>query len=582
MNKKVKILFLKNSSIVIVLYILFVYLIFTIYQKNANNIFKNQATKSNQTIFNQLEREYYQILEETSFIKSLASDFLISGHSDLSSLEKILNQVNKLDKNIHEVLITDTKGKKIIQVFDSIINKSLLTKLNNPEDILNQQLLSELGSLKRKEFYTSEIKINNDNNNITNPLSNYTIFGTPLFNGNKDRFAYLFMVHDFEEFKNIIKSQINEITEQITLIDEFGNIISNHNYDNIFTKNQSVNSNNFFNLYPDADSSHFISDSGYFETHKNLYYFSNFKLNDFTYHIITIKSKKEMIQKLLNNFGVIYLISALFLVGVFVLLWKYSQYAIKRKSFYSLIKKKNAELVERRIERDRFYMMLAHDLRTPFSGILGLTDILSNKIDKLSKSQIIEYSTKINNASVNTLKLLNDLLDWCRTQTNSIKAKPEYFKIKKLIDEAINPFSELIERKKLTIKIESNPSTEVYADRNMIETIIRNLLSNALKFTSSNGVIEITTKEDSDFCILKVKDNGCGIPINKIKTIISASMVNSTIGTNQEKGSGIGLSLCKNFIELNGGTISVKSKVNEGSCFSVKIPMKKQTTTTNE
>ena len=224
--------------------------------------------------------------------------------------------------------------------------------------------------------------------------------------------------------------------------------------------------------------------------------------------------------------------------------------------------------------KDKFLSIIAHDLRSPFNTIVGFSELLLGKIKIKEYSDIEDYARNILTSSYNTLNLLANLLEWARSQTNMIAINPEYFDISQLIDEIVKFSKEAATQKQISIQKIMPTYIMVFADRQMIGTIIRNLLSNALKFTDMDGKIIIYVKNISQGVTVEIKDNGVGIRAETIKKLFRIDQSVSKCGTRNEKGTGLGLILCKEFVEKHGGKIQVKSEVGEGSIFSFYIPSK--------
>jgi signal transduction histidine kinase len=236
------------------------------------------------------------------------------------------------------------------------------------------------------------------------------------------------------------------------------------------------------------------------------------------------------------------------------------------------LKENNAELSVLNATKDQFFSIIAHDLKNPFNAILGFSDLLTNQYDRLSTQKIKQLIDVINSSSKRVYKLLENLLQWARSQTGDIKFDPEELIINELIENNISLLENSITEKHLEIKKEMKGEIKAYADKNMLDAVIRNLIINAVKFTKS-GSISIAMSQDNENTLVSVSDTGIGIEPEKISKIFDAANSKSTLGTNGETGSGLGLILCKEFIKKHGGTISVQSELNKGSTFLFTIPV---------
>jgi len=235
----------------------------------------------------------------------------------------------------------------------------------------------------------------------------------------------------------------------------------------------------------------------------------------------------------------------------------------------------NSKLEEINKNKDKFFSIVAHDLRSPFTGLLGFTDILSTQIESLTTDEIKTYAGHLNHSLKNVFKLLENLLDWSRMQTGKIKFTPENFNLEELIHQIVGIFQINASEKKITIEIRIESCLNVFADQDMVDIIIRNLLSNAIKFTKPGGGICIHALKKNGSVEVTVKDNGIGILPENLTKLFRIDENISTEGTARERGTGLGLVLCKEFIEKNGGQIEVVSKINEGSKFIFTLPVSK-------
>ncbi|NPA67361.1 MAG: HAMP domain-containing histidine kinase, partial [Chlorobi bacterium] len=228
--------------------------------------------------------------------------------------------------------------------------------------------------------------------------------------------------------------------------------------------------------------------------------------------------------------------------------------------------------------KNKLFSIIAHDLKNPFQGIIGFSELIIKEAEKQSSEKIKKYSQYIYDVSLQSYKLLDNLLDFTRSQTGLIKYNPEYFNIAEPVKETVLLVKSNADAKGVNLIDEVTENSEelkVFADKSMIATVLRNLISNAVKFTPSGGTVRISAKLEDDNLILKVADTGVGIKESDIPKLFKADLNFSTFGTRNEKGTGLGLVVCKDFIDKNNGTISVKSKVGKGSVFTITLPVKK-------
>jgi signal transduction histidine kinase/ligand-binding sensor domain-containing protein len=238
----------------------------------------------------------------------------------------------------------------------------------------------------------------------------------------------------------------------------------------------------------------------------------------------------------------------------------------------SEILNKNSALNELNAAKDKFFSIIAHDLRNPFNAIIGLTDILLINLDNLDIQKLQKTLENIKGSSQQAHELLENLLLWARSQTGTISYRPEPIDLKVHVQESIELIAVQATRKNISIIADFTAGGLISGDIHMMNTILRNLLTNALKFTPRNGEVRIGISQSNGFCILHVKDNGIGISPEKLEHLFSIDTAHKTRGTDQEPGTGLGLILCKEFIEKHGGRLEVDSEVGTGSEFRVIIP----------
>ncbi len=224
--------------------------------------------------------------------------------------------------------------------------------------------------------------------------------------------------------------------------------------------------------------------------------------------------------------------------------------------------------------KDKFFSIIAHDLRNPIAGFLNLTEVLTNNFDVFSEKESKEFIEVMNQASKQLYNLLENLLQWSRSQTGIITYEPKFVYVKKMVDNTIGALMINIENKSIKINVNIDEKTLVFVDENMITTVIRNLISNAIKFSHPNGLISFRCAKKDEQVELSVIDNGVGIKKEDQAKLFRIDQHITTQGTSDEKGTGLGLILCKEFIEKNDGKVRVESELNKGSAFIFTLPKK--------
>lgn len=244
----------------------------------------------------------------------------------------------------------------------------------------------------------------------------------------------------------------------------------------------------------------------------------------------------------------------------------------KQVKYEKELKKSEKELRELNATKDRFFSIIAHDLKNPFGSIINFSNLLLNNCDKYDKKRLIQYLSAIYETSKHGYNLLENLLEWSRSQTGKIIYIPQKINVYSLIDANLQLVELSASKKELKINNTISNDVIAYADPNMISTVIRNLLSNAVKFTERKGSIDISHKMEKKEVEIIVKDTGIGIPKRDVKKLFKIDEDFSTRGTDDEKGTGLGLIISSEFVKKNKGTLKVKSEEGKGSTFSFTLP----------
>jgi signal transduction histidine kinase len=237
-----------------------------------------------------------------------------------------------------------------------------------------------------------------------------------------------------------------------------------------------------------------------------------------------------------------------------------------------LVEQRTGKLIEIVSTNGKFLSIIAHDLRSPFSSIIGILELLKMSLEEFDKTKVEEYVDIVYKSANNTLILLDNLLVWAVSQNKEKNFKPIKINLYELLREEIENLRTLAEQKQITVRHSVGSELNITADLQMVKTILRNLISNAIKYTDTNGEIYVNAHEDNQFVEVGIKDNGTGISPEIRKKLFKIDTLQSTPGTNNEKGTGLGLLLCKEFVELHGGSIWVESEAGKGSRFSFTLP----------
>lgn len=242
-----------------------------------------------------------------------------------------------------------------------------------------------------------------------------------------------------------------------------------------------------------------------------------------------------------------------------------------RKVQEEKLQKSETQLRESNATKDRFFSILAHDLKHPFNALLGLSSMLNEDYDELSDKERTTFINNIHESANAAYKLVDNLLQWARTQTGKIVFNPEMLNLGEIVEEVIGLLRPQAAGKEISVATE-DVNKQVFTDKHMLLTVLRNLISNAIKFTNSGGKVVINSKEMNNFIEISVSDNGIGISETDIPRLFKLDQHVNTKGTNNESGTGLGLIICKEFIERCGGRIWVDSSPDKGSTFYFSLP----------
>ena len=244
-----------------------------------------------------------------------------------------------------------------------------------------------------------------------------------------------------------------------------------------------------------------------------------------------------------------------------------------RKKAEEELRLKNDLLKASSAEKDKFFSIVAHDLRGPMNGFLGLTSIMADDIEELSAFELKEIATTMRTSAVNIYRLIENLLEWSKMQRGKINFEPRQMFLKSALTKSIELMKDTANKKGIELRINIPDHNVVFADIHMLETTIRNLLSNAIKFSFKGAVIEISAaKNEDDMMRIVIKDNGIGMNSDMLSKMFKLTENINRKGTEGEPSTGLGLILCKEFVEKQGGEIWAESSEGEGSSFIFTLP----------
>jgi signal transduction histidine kinase/Tfp pilus assembly protein PilF len=293
---------------------------------------------------------------------------------------------------------------------------------------------------------------------------------------------------------------------------------------------------------------------------------------------IELRDKKIEIQdlKIKNASRKVYLLititaAVIILLGLFF--WLY----LSKIKTNQLLNDKNRIISTINNQKDKFFSIIAHDLRGPFNGFLGLSELLAEDLDNMTKEEIQFAAATMKNSAANLFQLLENLLEWSRIEQGLIPIIPQKKLVLPIVTESMATIQDAVNNKKISLNIDIPETTTVFADINSIHAVIRNLVSNAVKFTPENGNIHIQAIEDDKKTTISITDTGIGMTEKMIENLFRLDVQTNRNGTNNEPSTGLGLILCKEFVEKNKGEIWVESEEGKGSTFYVRFPKNENT-----
>ncbi len=274
------------------------------------------------------------------------------------------------------------------------------------------------------------------------------------------------------------------------------------------------------------------------------------------YRISTMTEEKWVLDKGNGNFSVD---GELLNIGGFIM------DITAQKQAEEQLKKLNSD-------KDKFFSIVSHDLRTPLIGLLGFSELLANRVEKYSSEKIKKSADNIHKSAKRLHNLLENMLHWARIQTGRVKHEPINIDLHQIANDNVQLFEGNAVGKNIRLVSEIGSGTEVYADKHMVDSVIRNLMSNAIKFTEQEGMVTVSTENQEKFVEISIADTGVGMEPGKVETLFRMDVPHTTVGTANEGGTGLGLMLCKEMVEKNGGQIWVESQQGQGTTFRFTLP----------
>jgi signal transduction histidine kinase len=506
--------------------------------------------------------------------------------------------------NYEQIRFLDTNGMEIMRIdMKSGIAKQVPD--HQLQDKSNRYYFKDALKLKEHEVYVSPIDLNVEHGEIEKPINPMIRFVEPVFDSLGVKRGVIILNYRSKNILEIVSDTkrdrrhiqtflINQNSYYIigpTPEDEWGFM-----FEQRFERNMENQFPDAWNSISNTNMGLFLSEKGFFIYHtvnplpsstvsstgaNSADGDSECSVDSAEYYwkLVSYLQTDDFHEINFKRFLPYYLLFAIFsfiLANIFASLKEKqirAQNEVKRAN--ALLKEQNGELKEAIDTKNKFFSIIGHDLRNPMSVVIGYTSMLIDNCEFMTIDEVKEYFGDIERATSKLMQLLENLLEWAQSQTGSIKFKPHEVELSNLVEKAVSPVKMSAKKKKIFIGVSVPSILTAYIDENMITTVIRNLLTNAVKFTPSEGHITITaTPNGVDLVEIRIQDTGLGMTEEECGNLFNIKSKYSKVGTNGEEGTGLGLILTVEFLRKNGGSIKVKSVVDEGSTFIITLPRK--------
>ena len=521
-------------------------------------IIKNDMTKKSHTLKNTLKSD---------LIKSLR---WISIYENVGIFEKInYSEEESPEIGDHEAFIEQlgVRNKNIDSVFLMDLNGEVLKKYYTTETEKDRELSLSSGNLE-------SLKI----------LEKGTLFvDKKSFGQNKASFNFYLPIHNGEEVSSFIGTSYNIDQFFKDFKDEFKGVFDTKSL-GVLSREGNSDEKKFFSMDGEIVDIAEVTSARYkVEIPFNLVdemavdlqsYFSMIEKSDVfsTNGVLYSHINEEKVRKMILKETSKYIVFTIILfMATSLLLWLYIQEKVERISKYKEIQIYNLKLKKTLEMKDMLFSIIGHDLRSPFTSLLGYFQMIDRKFDKYDKDQI-KVMLDTMSVSCNKLSTLTDnILRWSVIHNKKMSYNPENIDLKEMIREYEEVFKVQLNSKQLNLKIDISERIKVVSDKNLLEGSLRNLISNAIKFSRAGGTINVLAEERNNYILLSVEDNGVGIPEDIKPNLLKGSYI-TTLGTGNEKGMGLGLYIAKELSKLNKGGLSFESTQGIGTRFTISIP----------
>ncbi|PLX01313.1 MAG: hypothetical protein C0595_15130 [Marinilabiliales bacterium] len=555
-------------------------------------VYKESEKSVVDTKFKNIESEIKHIINDIFIIKNNSHLIELLDNKDDKAIENISRDifyVIKYQKSYDQIRLIDENGNEIIRVnYNNGIPEIVDTEhLQNKK---HRYYFYETMKLNNGEVFVSPFDLNIENKKIETPLKPMIRFATPIFDNKGNKRGILIFNYFGQQILNQLNNLINTVVEnQLMLLNSDGYWLKGTNkeeewafmYEDKKAMSFASRLREEWEEIKNNEASQIETDKGLF-TYKTIYPVKNMFSSDSNnansqddvprilskdrhWKLVSFVDNEVLYSKQNTRRNYVLLALIIISVGFLILCWKLAVYQYKIKLTLLSLELSNET-------KDKFFTIIAHDLKGPFNALMGFSDILMQELESGDTTNVKTYNSLLNETIHNTYNFLINLLDWSRSQTDKIEYNPETFNVFTLVDEIKDLLHLQAEKKDISIIINVHKDLQIHADKNMINTIIRNFVSNALKYSNNYGKVTIDASLRNNRFFCSVSDNGIGMSKESVEEISNFGDIISTPGTDDEKGTGLGLLLCNELIKKHKGKLGVESVEGKGSKFSFEIP----------
>lgn len=563
--------------------------------KNRMSILQEFVSKDFEFVTSDLE-----ILSESKILHEFIINYnktnyekLVEFFISFSKRKKLYDQIRFIDKNgMEKVRINFNSGNPEIVESKYLKNKK------------NRYYFKDVFELGKGEIFVSPMDLNIEHGEIEIPLKPMIRFGTPIFN-EKEKSGIVLLNYFGKNIIDDITKHSRDFDGETILLNSTGHWFLSPNKDDEWgfmydDKNERI----FKKKYPEEWDTLNIKKHGQFSNSKGLFTFetiypirevwksssgsgfpyeqSDYLIEGSKYYwkLLLFYPMEKLNAKFLSHrynsrILLFFLTSIIFLLAFFLSRTRLKKIIAEKEKEKALqiLKISEQKLIEENSAKDKFFSIISHDLKSPFQGLMGFSNLLTTNHTEFTEDEVDEALQSLNNSILHIYDLLEGLLDWSRIQTGRFKCNPIKLNIFSLTEGIRNLLLLSAERKSISILNDIDKDLIFNIDKKLLETVLRNLVANAIKFTQNGGTIKVYNKIQNSQNILFVEDNGIGINEENLIKLFKLDIHHTTKGTENEQGTGLGLILCKDLLEKANGKIWVESEVGVGSKFIITFPL---------